>query len=188
MTLHTVALAGVPPQPWRNGGGSTRELLAWPPGAPPSAWQLRVSVATIAQDGPFSAYPGMRRWLAVLRGASVVLALRSGKVQCTAGGDALTFDGADAPGCTLVDGATDALNLMCAASAGQARLWRAHPGDPLRAGSRWRGVVACHALLLDTPAGAVHVPDGTLLWSDDAQAGAWHLPAASQAWCMELRA
>lgn len=30
MTRHRIALDTVPRQPWRNGGGSTRELLAWP--------------------------------------------------------------------------------------------------------------------------------------------------------------
>ena len=28
MTIQTIALANVPPQPWKNGGGVTRELLA----------------------------------------------------------------------------------------------------------------------------------------------------------------
>jgi hypothetical protein len=30
MSWHTVHLADVPPSPWKNGGGTTRELLAWP--------------------------------------------------------------------------------------------------------------------------------------------------------------
>ena len=51
---HTVALADVPAQAWRNGGGTMRELLAWPDA---SDWQLRVSVAEIEADGPFSAFP-----------------------------------------------------------------------------------------------------------------------------------
>ena len=46
--MNRVQLSAVPPQPWRNGGGSTRELLAWPAAAD---WKLRVSLATIAQDG-----------------------------------------------------------------------------------------------------------------------------------------
>ncbi|OYU94699.1 MAG: histidine utilization protein HutD, partial [Burkholderiales bacterium PBB5] len=46
MTLHRVELETTSPQPWRNGGGTTHELLAWPPGAP--AWLVRVSVARIA--------------------------------------------------------------------------------------------------------------------------------------------
>ena len=59
-----------PPQPWRNGGGVTRELLAWPDGGD---WRVRVSVADIDADGPFSAFPGVERWFAVLEGAGVAL-------------------------------------------------------------------------------------------------------------------
>ena len=31
MSWQLVQLAQVPPAPWHNGGGVTRELLAWPP-------------------------------------------------------------------------------------------------------------------------------------------------------------
>ena len=52
---------------WRNGGGRTRELLAWPDAAD---WKVRVSVADVESDGPFSAFPGVQRWFAVLEGAA----------------------------------------------------------------------------------------------------------------------
>ena len=42
------------PQPWRNGGGRTRELLVWPAGdglGGTTDWQLRVSVADITKNG-----------------------------------------------------------------------------------------------------------------------------------------
>ena len=54
--------------PWRNGGGVTRELLAWPD---PHDWLLRVSVADIHASGPFSKFPGVDRWFAVLAGGAV---------------------------------------------------------------------------------------------------------------------
>ena len=57
-------------QPWKNGGGLTRELLAWPSR---DAWSVRVSVADIERDGPFSPFPGVERWFTVLEGAGVVL-------------------------------------------------------------------------------------------------------------------
>jgi environmental stress-induced protein Ves len=183
MSARLVRLADVLPQPWRNGGGSTRELLAWPQA---EGWAVRVSVATISRDGPFSAFPGVQRWFAVLQGAGVVLALPQGSVRCTPDSDAVAFDGAAAPGCNLLDGATEDLNLMTAHAAGQARMWRAVAGDTLRAGSRWRGVFACDALQVRTAAGPQHVPASALLWADEADAGAWHLPAPGRAWCMEL--
>mgnify|MGYP000415291841 CR=1 FL=1 len=49
--IEVVAVERMAPQPWRNGGGFTRELLAWPSA---DDWQLRISVAEIARDGAFS--------------------------------------------------------------------------------------------------------------------------------------
>ena len=96
-------------QPWRNGGGQTRELLAWPPGEP---WQLRISRADIEIDGPFSAFTGVQRWFTVLEGRGVALQF-SGTEQQVGYGDApLCFDGGAAPGCRLLDGPTQDLNLM----------------------------------------------------------------------------
>ena len=99
----------VAPQPWRNGGGCTRELLAWPVG---SDWRLRLSIADIDADGPFSAFPGVQRWFAVNQGAGVVLSLLGGEVRLDTSSEPVCFDGAQAPACSLVDGPTRDLNLM----------------------------------------------------------------------------
>lgn len=105
-----VRAADLTPQPWRNGGGRTRELLAWPAGA---GWQIRVSLADIDADGPFSAFAGVQRWFAVIEGAGVVLAFAGGASQrLTTTQGPIAFDGADAPDCRLVAGPTRDLNLM----------------------------------------------------------------------------
>lgn len=106
---HTVAWVDVPAQPWRNGGGVTRELLTWPPG---DDWQVRVSVADIDRSGPFSPFPGTARWFSVLQGEGVVLTLPGGEMTLHPGSPPCAFDGADAPGCRLVGGPTRDLNLM----------------------------------------------------------------------------
>ena len=74
-TVNLVRLADATAQPWRNGGGMTRELLTWQrPDLPSSqGWSVRVSVADIARDGPFSAYPGVTRAFTVLEGEGVTL-------------------------------------------------------------------------------------------------------------------
>lgn len=127
-----VDLATVAPQRWKNGGGLTRELLRWPdPGRAPGTaaaadgWRLRLSVAEIARDGPFSPFPGVTRWFAVLAGAGVVLALPGGERVLRPGDAPLRFDGA--PGCRLLDGPTLDLNLMLAGLDGA--LIAAAPGD-----------------------------------------------------------
>ncbi len=107
--MKTVHLADRPIVAWRNGGGSTRELLAWPAAAD---WQLRVSVAEIAADGPFSPYPGVDRWFAVLDGVGVVLALPQGERVLRPGDAPIAFAGEAAPACRLIDGPTRDLNLM----------------------------------------------------------------------------
>lgn len=64
MSPHLVRVSDVAPQRWRNGGGVTRELLSRPAG---NSWQVRVSVADIDADGPFSPFPGVERWFSVVR-------------------------------------------------------------------------------------------------------------------------
>jgi len=103
--------ANAAPQPWRNGGGVTRELLCLPADAGDD-WTLRISVADIAADGPFSPFPGVTRWFAAVAGTGVRLAFRDAEVDIRPGDAPLRFDGADAPGCTLLDGATRDLNVM----------------------------------------------------------------------------
>jgi environmental stress-induced protein Ves len=58
-----------PPRPWKNGGGSTRELLSSPPGSSTEDFDWRISVADITAAAPFSHFPGVRRRTAALTGA-----------------------------------------------------------------------------------------------------------------------
>jgi environmental stress-induced protein Ves len=88
-----------PPQPWKNGGGTTRELLAWPAAAD---WRVRLSVAEVAADGPFSRFEGVQRWFAVLRGAGVRLVVDGVAHTLTAASEPLAFDGAADTQCTLL--------------------------------------------------------------------------------------
>ncbi len=99
----------VAPELWRNGGGCTRELLAWPAGPD---WRLRISLADIEADGPFSNFAGVQRWFAVIAGAGVELRFADAAHRLTPHSSALHFDGANAPHCALLDGATRDLNLM----------------------------------------------------------------------------
>ncbi len=60
----------VAPEPWANGGGQTRTLLSW---SDPRHWGVRISVADVERAGPFSVFPGVERWFAVLDGDGVRL-------------------------------------------------------------------------------------------------------------------
>lgn len=208
--LHTVRLQEATAQPWRNGGGVTRELLAW--SAPDvreadetarqsgtstgSEWDLRVSVADITQDGPFSAFPGISRCFAVLEGAGVVLRLRGQDQALTAASEPLAFDGAEAPGCRLTSGPTRDLNLMVRHRAGQAWMQRAQAGErrPAAAIGAWQGLYTHGPALLDTPGGRFELSAGTLAWwhgtaVDPREAAAmapWCLVEGRQAWWLGL--
>jgi hypothetical protein len=54
--------------PWRNGGGVTHEVAAWPPGTGAADFDWRISIANVVRGGPFSVFPGVDRELAVLAG------------------------------------------------------------------------------------------------------------------------
>jgi environmental stress-induced protein Ves len=99
------------PAPWKNGGGVTRELLRLPAGSQDD-WTLRISVADIDADGPFSPFPGVTRWFVVLDGAGVRLRYADRTLDVRCGDAPLRFDGAEAPGCALLDGRTRDLNVM----------------------------------------------------------------------------
>lgn len=169
MSTPLVILADdVSPQVWRNGGGQTRELWTWPNG---TDWQVRVSRADITRDGPFSAFDGVQRWFVVLTGLGVTLQFSDGDASLHSGDAPLTFDGAKAPTCALVDGPTLDLNLMVR---GGKSLMRIVDPDPWEGGFAQRGLytavpgewrdgthtaqMAAHSLLWS------HANDGTF-WS-----------------------
>lgn len=118
MTVLCIDADAVPPTPWRNGRGMTRELLLRPEPAetlaaePDDDWALRISLADVESDGPFSAFPGVQRWFAVVQGAGVQLSLPEGEITQTLRSPPLHFDGAAAPMCRLLGGPTRDLNLM----------------------------------------------------------------------------
>ncbi len=178
--MHIVPLASVAPQPWRNGGGTTRELLAWPRA---SGWALRISVAQVAQSGPFSAYAGVSRWFVVLSGAGVELAWPGRQQQLTTESPPVQFDGADPPQCRLLGGATEDLNLMLQQgslqSHVQGRLTPVQPGQPRPAGAQWQGLYTASACTLQ--AGTLHA--GTSHAGTLHAGSTWALPAHSLAWC-----
>jgi len=109
MSWTMVALTEVAGTPWRNGGGVTRELLAWPD---PHDWVLRLSVAKVERDGPFSRFPGVQRWFAVLTGGGVRLRVNGEACELTAPAQPFRFDGGSDTTCELLAGPTEDFNLM----------------------------------------------------------------------------
>jgi len=78
MPLHRFDRDQLPATPWKNGGGVTREIACWPPGAGLGDFEARVSIASIAADGPFSAFAGVDRQILLLDGGGVQLSSPDG--------------------------------------------------------------------------------------------------------------
>ena len=114
-----VSLDAQPTQSWRNGGGITRELLAWPDAVD---WSLRMSVADVQISGPFSRFDGLERWFAVVEGDGVVLRSDFATHHVTCDSEPFRFDGSLTMDCTLSRGATRDFNLM--ALPGRSRMQR----------------------------------------------------------------
>jgi uncharacterized protein len=98
--------------PWKNGGGHTTEIAAEPAGAGMASFVWRVSVADIAQDGPFSAFPGIDRTLVLLSGHGMRLATAADTMELHAPYDPVAFAGEAPIECTLIQGPTRDFNLM----------------------------------------------------------------------------
>ena len=184
--MNLVRLADVQPSPWRNGGGSTRELLAWPDS---TNWDWRLSVAEVASDGPFSRFDGVTRWFAVLQGEGVRLDINGQVHALTRSSPPLCFDGGLPTGCTLIAGATQDFNLMLRQGRARARMLR---------------VAGSHGVTLDTACtvavylaqgpghlgrktGRLDLQAGTLVWGRVAAGEALSLHAPEALW-MEIAA
>ncbi|CAD5372006.1 HutD family protein [Rubrivivax sp. A210] len=187
--MHIVTLAGIAPQPWRNGGGTTRDLLALPS---PADWWLRISVAEVARSGPFSAYPGIERWFAVAEGAGVVLGFDDGEQRLLADSAPIQFDGAAAPACTLIAGVTQDLNLLVRQDAGHSLMQAVADGGPWRSDAALRAVFVWQAATLHVEGRPpLMLPAQTLAWTDAANGEPWTLhPAAPslRAWWLAFEA
>ena len=168
----TVRTADVAPQPWKNGGGVTRELLALPAGRDWRVrdWRVRVSVADVASDGDFSSFAG------------VVLTVDGREHRCTRDDDeALAFAGDARTSCRLIDGATRDLNLMLRGVRGAlarvvvGRAWQPRrracglyasaPGN-VRGGDEAQAPMPAHALRWWPAAPAAIAFDGAGWWLD----------------------
>ncbi len=107
-------LAAVPPTPWKNGGGATRELACWPPGATLNDFDWRVSVASVTASTAFSAFPGVERQLMLLEGDGVHLHASDGSLdhRLDQRWRVLGFRGETPVDCTLLGRPATDFNLM----------------------------------------------------------------------------
>lgn len=147
MSLHFYTLAQCPATPWKNGGGTTREIAAWPPGSTMDDFEWRVSVADITLDGPFSAFAGIDRTIMLLNGDGVRLQAHDGSIDhhLTTPLVPFAFRGEVALDCTLQAGPSRDFNIMS-----RRDKWHAHTG-----------IIRAAAQIETTSAGLVFVASGS---------------------------
>ena len=192
MSWSVISALDLPPQRWRNGGGRTRELLAWPH---PADWVVRVSVADIERDGPFSAFPGIDRWFAVLQGGGVRLsgagdAAGDAARELRCGDPLFAFDGGLAPSCQLLDGMTRDFNLMHRRGHGLMQIRPAtEPLLPQLPRARWLGLFTATGGQCVHGGRAMSLAPMSLAWCETPapQRCEFKSPVAGAAWWLELR-
>lgn len=111
---HSFDRAALVATPWKNGGGVTREIVCQPPGADLARFDWRVSIAHIASDGPFSAFPGVDRVITLLEGGGVQLDSSDGAVaqRLDTPWQPFAFAGEAAIDSRLLGGPCDDFNVM----------------------------------------------------------------------------
>jgi environmental stress-induced protein Ves len=109
-----IDIARLTPKPWKNGAGVTRELAVHPAGAGMDDFDWRLSIADIASDAPFSAFPGVDRCIVLLQGAGMQLRSDDGRLDQRLAQplEPFHFSGDDALQARLIDGPSSDFNVM----------------------------------------------------------------------------
>jgi environmental stress-induced protein Ves len=81
--------------PWKNGGGTTAEIAAFPEGSDFDTFGWRISMADVEADGAFSSFPGIDRTLVVLEGDGLDLEVNGEIYRLDKRSPTLSFSGDD---------------------------------------------------------------------------------------------
>ncbi len=120
--LQHFAIDALAPRPWKNGGGSTREIACWPPGAGLDDFDWRVSIASVAASGPFSRFAGVDRTIMLLKGDGLRLQAPGLDHLLDTLHAPFGFSGDVALDCSLLGGESTDLNAMSRRTRGRAGL------------------------------------------------------------------
>ncbi|MCM2476064.1 HutD family protein [Rhizobium sp. CG5] len=130
--MKVVRIADCKRMPWKNGGGETVEIAVSPTGSSVEDFDWRISMATVATDGPFSAFAGIDRTLTVLEGQGMTLEIAGmGMVHLGSTSDPMAFPGDVAVHATLSEGPIVDFNVMTRRNS-RHRVVRGHLSDLLQ--------------------------------------------------------
>jgi environmental stress-induced protein Ves len=174
MSLQGFDTADLPVTPWRNGGGSTREIACWPPGAGLADFEWRLSIASIAADGPFSVFPNIDRTIMLLAGDGVRLHSADGAIdhRLDTPHRPFAFSGDVPLDCTLLGGASSDFNAMVRRGRWHAKAQVLESAAPLAAATHGMLLVLRGRWQLDSLS-AIDCAEGEGLWWAEVP-HAWH--------------
>lgn len=99
--MNLVSLAQVPETKWKNGEGTSQELLRFEDNG---ELEFRISIAKVHKDSPFSHYPGLFRDLIILKGEGVDLLYENNIKTLIPLSEVFNFSGEEKIFCHLIDG------------------------------------------------------------------------------------
>src|SRR5690349_8682652 len=97
--------------PWENGRGITSDIFLFPEGATRQNFDIRISVAPITADSPFSLFAGMDRQITLFKGAGLKLDFPSVSLNLLPLRPS-SFDNGVPPFARLADGPVEVFNVM----------------------------------------------------------------------------
>lgn len=112
MASRVIRAADLARVPWKNSGGTTAEVAAFPAGTDLDGFGWRISMADVASDGPFSVFPGIDRTLIVAEGDGIELIVEGVPYRLEGSGAKLSFSGDDSTAGKLLSGPIRDLNVM----------------------------------------------------------------------------
>ncbi|MFR9789085.1 HutD family protein [Streptomyces sp. MB22_4] len=165
MTVRVLRADGRPAAPWKNGGGLTREVAAAPDGAGTADFAWRVSLADVAQEGPFSRFEGVDRVITLVDGPGMVLTVDGSAHSVAERYAPFAFPGDADTDCRLLGGPLVDLNVMTRRGRAGARveILRGRVALPAPAGATLLVVVLEGSALLEAAGTALGRFDAALI-------------------------
>lgn len=130
-----IDVTALPPQRWKNGAGTTREIARGPEGAGIDDFDWRISLAEVERDAPFSTFPRIDRCIVVLHGAGMAMhGGDGGLVQTLHPLLPWSFDGEQVLSARLLDGPCSDFNVMTRRGRWRADMRVLHSGAAVASG------------------------------------------------------
>jgi environmental stress-induced protein Ves len=112
MVWKLITADSLPSTPWKNSGGTTREVVKFPASSTIETFDWRISLAAVASSGPFSLFPGIDRTMIVTDGHGIELDDNDERVALRHSDEPFSFPGEIPYRASLLRGPIADLNVM----------------------------------------------------------------------------